>query len=193
MMKIWLCNLGKYNEGNLVGQWIDLPVDDFRPILDNIGINEEYEEYFIADWECDFYKVHEYDNIYLLNYLAKLSEKLDEGEIAELKLAASEMSVTDIYEMINLILQLDNLNFIWLPGEGDAYTELGEMFAEIDGLSNKLEELGVIDYFDFEKYGKSLSWDYAFGDDNVILNTYSVKDVILDRYSYDEIKEMMEE
>lgn len=26
MMKIYLTNLGKYNEGQLVGEWVELPV-----------------------------------------------------------------------------------------------------------------------------------------------------------------------
>ena len=49
-VKVWVGNLGKYNEGNLVGKWIELPIDedDLEKVLESIGIdNEEYEEIFL--------------------------------------------------------------------------------------------------------------------------------------------------
>ena len=54
-MKIegYITNLGKYNEGELIGRWIEFPIDedDLKKALEEIGINEEYEEYFITDYE----------------------------------------------------------------------------------------------------------------------------------------------
>ena len=52
-MEIFLTNLGKYVEGCLVGQWVKLPVpeDKLESVLKQIGINDEYEEYFITDYE----------------------------------------------------------------------------------------------------------------------------------------------
>ena len=46
-MSIYLTNLGKYNEGYLIGKWVKLPVaaDKLDEVLEEIGINEEYEEY----------------------------------------------------------------------------------------------------------------------------------------------------
>ena len=45
MMNIYLTNLGKYNEGELVGEWVKLPVSDeeLQKVFERIGINEEYE------------------------------------------------------------------------------------------------------------------------------------------------------
>ena len=73
MLRIYLTNLGKYNEGQLVGEWVELPVteEELEKVLERIGISEEpdengnyYEEYFITDYESDFnYKVGEYDSI----------------------------------------------------------------------------------------------------------------------------------
>lgn len=193
MMKIWLCNLGKYNEGTLVGKWVDLPVDDFKPILDEIGINKEYEEYFIADYECDFYKVHEYDNIYFLNYATKLVQDYCMGntdKIAEINVAQMHTSPSNLVELINLILQLDDLGFIHLPNEGDTDYEIGEHFAEIDGVYQYLSERNLECYFDYAKYGHTIAFDYTI-DDGVMLHNNERID--LDYYSYDEIKEMMEE
>ena len=53
-ISIYLTNLGKYNEGELVGEWVELPVDDnFEQAFQDIGINDEYEEWFITDYETD--------------------------------------------------------------------------------------------------------------------------------------------
>ena len=52
MMNIYLTNLGKYNEGQLIGEWVELPVsnEELQKVFERIGINEEYEEYFITDY-----------------------------------------------------------------------------------------------------------------------------------------------
>ncbi len=41
-MKIFITNLGRYNEGYLVGKWVKLPVceDVLDKVLKEIGINE---------------------------------------------------------------------------------------------------------------------------------------------------------
>ncbi len=38
-MKIYLTNLGKYNEGYLVGEWVHLPIssEDLKEVFDRIG------------------------------------------------------------------------------------------------------------------------------------------------------------
>ena len=82
--KIFLTNLGKYNEGELVGKWVYLPCDDLNAELESIGVKTgtEYEEYFITDYENDWgFEVGEYDNLYRLNDLAqRLADVDDKGD-----------------------------------------------------------------------------------------------------------------
>lgn len=52
-MRIYIANLGKYNEGELVGAWFTPPVD-FEEVKERIGLNDEYEEYAIHDYELPF-------------------------------------------------------------------------------------------------------------------------------------------
>ena len=92
-MKVQIGNLGKYNEGELVGGWLELPVhqDELDKFLrEVVGLqltNEEvdealakdgvcYEEYMINDWECelDCVEYHEYANLEELNKLAAFIE-----------------------------------------------------------------------------------------------------------------------
>lgn len=79
----YLTNLGKYNEGELIGEWVKFPVQEeiLHSVLKRIGINAEYEEYFISDY--DIYVPHlnpmvlgEYPRIEDLNTLAEGIENL---------------------------------------------------------------------------------------------------------------------
>ena len=42
-MQVYIANLGKYNEGELVGDWFSFPLDE-EVIAERIGLNAEYEE-----------------------------------------------------------------------------------------------------------------------------------------------------
>ena len=44
-MQVYIANLGKYNEGELVGAWFTFPID-FEEVKEKIGLNDEYEEHF---------------------------------------------------------------------------------------------------------------------------------------------------
>ena len=85
-MKIYLTNLGKYVEGCLMGQWVKLPVpeDKLADILVRIGVNEEYEEFFITDYETSFHSLRdvlgEYESIDMLNELAEMLDELSEDD-----------------------------------------------------------------------------------------------------------------
>ena len=46
-MQVYIANLGKYNEGELVGDWFSFPLDE-EVIAERIGLNAEYEEYAIT-------------------------------------------------------------------------------------------------------------------------------------------------
>ena len=44
----FITNLGKFNEGEIVGEWISFPIkqEAFQEVLNKIGINENYVNYF---------------------------------------------------------------------------------------------------------------------------------------------------
>ena len=76
-------NLGKYNEGHLVGDCLDFPVthedmsvkEAVNEMLCRIGVDGVlYEEYFITDYDCEIEGLTdclgEYENLLLLHYLA---------------------------------------------------------------------------------------------------------------------------
>ena len=73
-MRIYIANLGKYNEGELVGAWFTPPVD-FEEVKERIGLNDEYEEYAIHDYELPF-EIDEYTPIEEINRLEIKSWKV---------------------------------------------------------------------------------------------------------------------
>ena len=113
MLNIWVGNLGKYNEGELKGGWLELPkekeeIDEF--LKEVVGLNDEYEEYMINDYETDLpIKVSEYSNLNMLNLLAMASEKVNNMEAVEAYI--EYQGTDDIEEIINVMLQEDNIPF----------------------------------------------------------------------------------
>ena len=79
----FITNLGKYNEGFLVGEWVKFPVtnEEMQAVFRRIGIGRRYEEWFITDYDCPDAAIGkmlgEYESLSELNYLA--------GQIMELR------------------------------------------------------------------------------------------------------------
>lgn len=74
-LKVYIANLGKYNEGELVGAWFTLPVS-FEDVKEKIGLNDEYEEFAIHDYELPV-KISEYISLEELNDIADMLSELD--------------------------------------------------------------------------------------------------------------------
>ena len=166
-VRIFLTNLGKYNEGELVGEWVDLPVQDFKPILDKIGIDgKNYEEVFITDYEAPF-EIGEYENINALNEKVKKIEALDEEQKDILYSLADEWDFDELYEKVS------NGDYMYIP-QGSIKNAIGENEAsDIDLAYGYIEMLGgfegldkktLEDYFDYDSYGNSLSYNFQTTD-----------------------------
>lgn len=87
-IKIYIANLGKYNEGESVGEWFDLPINDIAVALKKIGVapNTYYEEYAIHDYEINIkgLKIGEYENLKKLNEQVTRLKALDTWDLKKL-------------------------------------------------------------------------------------------------------------
>lgn len=102
--QIFITNLNKYNEDELVGKWLDLPCDDLKAELETIGVIEGsmYEEYFITDYTNDFnFEVGEYDRLSELNELAEQIQEIEDAGDYEVLLAIEE-AYGDLYNAIEI-------------------------------------------------------------------------------------------
>lgn len=75
--QLYIANLGKYNEGILQGEWFTFPIN-MQEVAEQIGLNAQYEEYAIHDYEFDFpLSIGEYTDIEKLNELVAHIESID--------------------------------------------------------------------------------------------------------------------
>ena len=196
MIKLYLANLGKYNEGELKGAWIELPYTqeeleekfveigiahydaegNYVPYVvetDEKGYEYMYEEYAIHDYETDLnIPINEYSSLSNLNAIAENVED-HEVEYINLLLDNENISLRDLIEEPASKL-LQNYNFIkldsniWNEDEKIGYGYIDEVMCGIDQLPREVLER----YFDFEAYGRDLrlSGDCYVEGDIMILN-----------------------
>ena len=157
MLNIFITNLGKYNEGELVGEWVKLPVseEELEAVFERIGINEEYEEHFITDYETDItgLKVGEYDSIEDLNELAETLEDLDEYEREIV-----EAMISEGYDLEEALEKKDDCMIYY---DCNDMTDVAEQYAEETGLLDSIPE-NLRYYFDFEAYGRDMGIEGTF-------------------------------
>lgn len=204
MLNVWIGNLGKYNEGELVGEWLELPVskkelDTFLREKVGLQLTQEevekaltedgvcYEEYMINDYETDLpIKVSEYSNLNMLNLLAMASEKVNNMEAVEAYI--EYQGTDDIEEIINVMLQEDNIPFYPYEENSENLSneeKYGMSKAIWNGLDEILEKYYVTDCFDYEKYGMD---DDVSLYENGYLENGACGDIDLHYYSLEEIK-----
>ena len=163
MFRVFITNLGKYNEGELVGKWLDLPCEDIESELASIGVSDEpdengnyYEEYFITDFENDYnYKVGEYDSLDNLNEIAEELENLDDYD-REVVNAFIENG-SDIEKALDGLRDGDYMVF----SNCSDMTDVAYQYIEETGLLNDIPE-GLRNYFDYEAYGRDMSFEGTF-------------------------------
>lgn len=166
MFKIYLTNLGKYNEGELIGEWVDLPAtdDELEEVKNRIGISDEpdengiyYEEYFITDYENDYgYKVDEYEDLDILNQIAEQLEDLDE-EQKDAVHAYTECVDDDIDRAVETVTNGDYRVYYDCDDMADVAYEVVQECGYLDQMPENLRN-----YFDYEAFGRDLDIEGTF-------------------------------
>lgn len=142
--RVYIANLGKYNEGYLVGGWFDLPVDA-EEMKGKIGLNELYEEYAIHDYELPF-PVGEYTSIAEINDLYEKIEKLPDYVQENLSELTDYMTIDEVIE------NADSL--VFYPGITNMVDFAYYLVDEL-GLLNDVPDVVRL-YFDYETYARDL-------------------------------------
>ena len=107
--------MGKYNEGELVGEYLKFPTtpEEVQALLKRISIDGvRYEEIFITDFDGDVLGLYdhlgEYENIDELNHLAHLLKELSPSERETLEAVMdSGQHCGSVQDLINLTQNLD--------------------------------------------------------------------------------------
>ena len=161
-MRIYIANLGKYNEGELVGAWFAPPVD-FEEVKERIGLNDEYEEYAIHDYELPF-EIDEYTPIEEVNRLCEMVEDLPEYIQEELSELQSYFgSIEELCEHEDDIIchsgcdDMADVAHYYLEESG----QLGELPAHLQN------------YIDYAAYGRDMELEGTF-----IVTNHGVYEII---------------
>jgi hypothetical protein len=160
-IKGFITNLGKYNEGELIGQWIDFPVsdDDLQEVLKNIGccyydeeceyINTGYEEFFFTDWETDFDdNFGEYESIEDVNEIA---EKLAEWDDDLFSAACEIWGINEILD--------DDPDDYYLYSDINNDYDLGYYWIEESGCYDTSTIGALANYIDYEGFGRDVRFE----------------------------------
>lgn len=173
MLKLYIANLGKYNEGYLVGDWITLPYtqDELNYLFVKIGLGYYdrlnggeyvhglhvggcvYEEFAIHDVDTDisalYRSIGEYDNLDRLNEVAELLEGLDEHDQKKVE------SIMEWGTESNFIDAVENMDNYVLYEDINSEEDLGYYWLEESGCCEIPEHLRY--YIDYEKFGRDMS------------------------------------
>ena len=174
----FITNLGKYNEGDLVGEWVKFPTtaEEMQKVFERIGIGSKddfgqpYEEWFITDYDCYvdglYDKLGEYESLDELNCLASKLDEMSQGEYEQFQAA---MEIGDhsgsLQEIINLTENLDCYDVY--PDIHD-HDDLGRYYIE------ELDAMQVPEYLrnyiDYEAYGRDIALEDDYGMIDGVLN-----------------------
>ena len=177
----FITNLGKYNEGELVGEWVMFPTtaEEMKEVFKRIGIGQRddfgqpYEEWFITDYDCYvdglYSKLGEYENLDELNYLASKLDEMSDSEYAQFQ-AGMEMGdhCGSLQEIINLT---ENLDCYEVYPHIEDYDDLGRYYIEELEVMQVPEHLQ--NYIDYEAYGRDVAMDEngSFTDQGYVRDT----------------------
>ena len=159
LFEAYITNLGKYNEGELVGETLKFPTttEEVQGLLKRIGVDGvRYEEFFITSFDGDVLGLYdyltEYENLDELNHLACLLSELDRSDMEKFEAVIDcGEHTSSVADLINLVENLDAYEFY--PGVGDDET-LGRVYVEDMDAIDIPDHL--LDYFNYEAYGRDV-------------------------------------
>jgi len=201
-IRVYVANLGKYNEGEIVGAWLNLPTaqSEIKEFLKTkVGLNAQYEEYAVHDFESDF-SLGEYENLYGLNLLAVVLEQMSETEKKIAAAYCNTNGLKDTTSILNTCIQVGDLFYVEIDANtwGSKEEKLG--YAVVDELDSDLkrtleqckvgEGLSAYEYFDFEKYGQDIAINQGYFATDEIFLFYN-SDINPKHYTTQEIKEQL--
>lgn len=156
MLKIYVTNLKKYNEGALVGEWVELPHEDIESVINQISNNNK-DGLFISDFETDVQglEVGEYDDIEILNDITEQIDDLSDGELIAFQ--AYLLNSSSLNEALEKATDGNYTIYENCDNMEDVAYEVVNDCGLLDGVP---EEVKI--YFDYEAYGRDMDINGTF-------------------------------
>ena len=146
-MQVYIANLGKYNEGELVGDWFSFPLDE-EVIAERIGLNAEYEEYAIHDTDNFPMEISEYISIEELNRIYEQLEELPDYLLDDLD------SFVSYYGSLEELVE--HKDDIILYSGCETMTDLAYYLIDEEQVLGEIPS-SLQNYIDYEAYGRDVA------------------------------------
>lgn len=146
-MQVYVANLDKYNEGELVGAWFSPPID-YEEMEERIGLNGEYEEYAIHDYELPF-EISEYTSISEINRLCELVMELEGSPILNVLKEIQGMWFGSLEEL------LEHVEDIQCYGDCDSMEDIARYYVEETGQLGEVPS-NLQNYIDYQSLGRDM-------------------------------------
>jgi len=175
--KIYVADLGAYNSGKLIGKWVDLTdFDSGEEVVDYIhDLMEEYSEKYHNGLETE-HAIHDYENFDSLLYSEWMGKKDYDKIIKSYEVFKDRTIPTKVLTQLSAEYDIE-------PDDLEEYVDdhyVGEFNTDTDlayhivdewygGVEN-LDKRTLGDFFNFERYGEAISYDYNEIDDHYFSN-----------------------
>lgn len=146
-MQVYIANLGKYNEGELVGAWFTPPID-YEEMEEKISLNGEYEEYAIHDYELPF-EISEYTPISEINRLCEQVMELEGSPILEELKEIQGMWFSSLEEL------LEHVDDIICYSDCDSMEDIARYYVEETGQLGEVPS-NLQNYIDYQSLGRDM-------------------------------------
>ena len=137
----------------MVGDWFTLPITDWSEVAEKIGLNGQYEEFAIHDYEAPF-EISEYDSIQRLNEIAQALAEVNEDE--------------DVIRALFSVLERDKALEKLRNGEYRVYhdcDDMGDVAYQLYDESGRLAEIEKVissSYIDWDAIGRDMEIEGTF-------------------------------
>lgn len=154
-INIYVANLGAYNAGCLIGEWISLPLseEELQERLDEILAAKDEdgdlygEEWAIHDYEAPF-EISEYDSPFKINEIA---ERLEDADIDEDVFKAICDCVSSLDEAISVVEDNEYSLYEKCSDMGDVAYEWYEQTGMMRDIPDHLQN-----YIDWDAVGRDM-------------------------------------
>lgn len=174
---IWIGNYGRYNEGDLVGGWLEVPFDPSRLdgfLRERCGVDAMHEEVGVFDTDLGGpigeigLPYNEYWDLEDLNILGSILDH-EMPNLDAVRAWAAEVGAQDPLEFANIALQADDIPYTsWddsSQGYKNEYEHLAYQLVDESGGLECLSEDQLARNFDYEAFGRELSLtEYTLGE-----------------------------
>ncbi len=169
-MRVFITDLAAYNQGHLIGEWVELPSEDINADIARVLTNgalacesgEIHEEYFVTDYEGFPFAVSEHVDLEELNQQAEDLNNYDDEQLTAIELMIDNGLVCDLDGAIEHLDDMRNTNESSME---DVAIEYVDSCGLLDNMPENLRY-----YFDYESLGRDMEIEGSYftdGDNNI--------------------------